>query len=102
MQTYGKTVYETTAAEWVPPVGCYYTAKDKKTLYLHLTNPLMGDLILPQLNGKVDRITVVKDGSEVPMITFWGTELLKDDELRIRPPKHLSQDMIDVLEIKLK
>lgn len=30
------------------------------------------------------------DGTEVPLITFWGTELLKDDELRIRLP-NLSQ-----------
>jgi hypothetical protein len=60
----------------------------------------MGDLILPQLNGKVESIKVLADGSEVPLITFWGAELLKSDELRIRPPKYLSKKSIDVLEIK--
>ncbi len=99
---YGQTIYNTRSAKWTPPVGCYYTAADDKTLYLHLINPLMGDLILPELNNKVKRITLLADGSEVPLITFWGTELLKPDELRIRPPKHLSADSIDVLKIELK
>jgi peroxiredoxin family protein len=62
----------------------------------------MGDLILPELNDKVERITVLADGSEVTLVTFWGTELLKADELRIRPPKHLSAETIDVLKIELK
>jgi alpha-L-fucosidase len=96
------SIYGNHSAEFVPPVGCYYTAKEKGVLYLHLINPLMGDLILPQLNGRVERITVLADGEEVPLITFWGSELLKDDELRIRPPKHLSKEMIDVLKIELK
>ncbi len=99
---YGATVYNTQGTTWTPPVGCYYTAIDDKTLYLHLVNPLMGDLILPELNDKVERITVVTDGSEVGLITFWGTELLKADELRIRPPKHLAFEHIDVLKIELK
>ncbi|MCF6177237.1 MAG: alpha-L-fucosidase [Victivallaceae bacterium] len=99
---YEQTIYNTHATKWTPPVGCYYTAADEKTLYLHLVNPLMGDLILPQLNDKVKRITVLADGSEVTLVTFWGTELLKADELRIRPPKHLSAETIDVLKIELK
>lgn len=99
---YGKTIYKTVASKYTPPTGCYYTAPGEKTLYLHLVNPLMGDLILPELNGKVEKITVMEDGTEVPLITFWGTELLKDDELRIRPPKYLSKETIDVLKIKLK
>jgi alpha-L-fucosidase len=100
MKKYDNTIYETTASKLTPPIGCYYTRKDDQTLYLHLVNPLMGDLILPQLNGKVESIKVLADGSEVPLITFWGAELLKSDELRIRPPKYLSKKSIDVLEIK--
>jgi alpha-L-fucosidase len=99
---YEQTIYNTRATKWTPPVGCYYTAADEKTLYLHLVSPLMGDLILPELNDKVERITVLADGSEVTLVTFWGTELLKADELRIRPPKHLSAETIDVLKIELK
>jgi alpha-L-fucosidase len=99
---YEQTIYNTRGTKWTPPVGCYYTAADEKTLYLHLVNPLMGDLILPELNDKVERITVLADGSEVTLVTFWGTELLKADELRIRPPKHLSAETIDVLKIELK
>ena len=102
MAEHSETIYATTASGFVPPVGCYYTTPDEKTLYLHLMNPLMGDLILPQLNNLVKRITVLEDGSEVPLVTFWGTELLKEDELRIRPPKHLSKKMINVLKIDLK
>lgn len=102
MKQYSETIYGATATDFVPPTGCYYTMPDEKTLYLHLVNPLMGDLILPQLNNCVKRITVLADGTEVPLVTFWGTELLKDDELRIRPPKYLSKDIIDVLKIDLK
>jgi alpha-L-fucosidase len=101
MKKYNKTIYGTHASKFTAPTGCYYTAPDEKTIYLHLINQLMGDLILPELNNKVENITVLQDGTEVPLITFWGSELLKDDELRIRPPKALSKEMIDVLKIKL-
>jgi hypothetical protein len=50
----------------------------------------------------VESISVLKDGSDVSLITFWGHELLKEDELRIRPSKLLSKGTIDVLKIKLK
>ncbi len=102
MKKYDKTIYGNHSSDWVAPIGCYYTATDEKTLFLHLINPLMGDLILPQLNNKVKKITVLADGTEVPLITFWGSELLKEDELRIRPPKYLSKEKIDVLKIELK
>ena len=101
MNKYNKTIYKTRASEYPPPVGCYYTSPDKKTLYLHLVNPLMGDLILPELNNRVKRIKVMADSTEVPMINSWGNELLKKSELRIRPPKYLARHYIDVLEIKL-
>ncbi len=102
IDVYGATIYGCGASEFKPPVGCYYTKLDEKVLYLHLINPLMGDLILPELNGLVKKISIFKDGSEVEMVTYWGTELLKEDELRIRPPKHLSRNSIDVLKIELK
>jgi hypothetical protein len=62
----------------------------------------MGDIILSGLKGRVERIRQVSDGSEIPMITHWGFELLEEDELRIRPPKHLAGNMPAVLQIKLK
>ena len=88
-------------ADFKPPAACCYTAKDGG-LYLHMLNPPMGDIILPQLNGKIDRITFLGDGSDVPTITHWGHELLASDEIRIRPPKHLARKMPAVLKITLK
>ncbi len=102
IKIFGHTIYGCNSSKFKPPVGCYYTQADEKTLYLHMINPLMGDLILPELDGLVKNITICKDGSEVMMVTTWGKELLLKDELRIRPPKHLSRDMIDVLKIELK
>ena len=62
----------------------HYTAKGEKTFYLHIPFQPMGDIILPQLRGKVKKITLLEDASEVSQITWWGEELLAPDELRIR------------------
>jgi alpha-L-fucosidase len=102
MEVNSESIYGTRKSEWTEPRGFYYTQKDEKTIYLHISNPTMGDIILPELNGRVESISVLKDGSDVSLITFWGHELLKEDELRIRPSKLLSKGTIDVLKIKLK
>ena len=62
----------------------HYTATGEKTIYLHIPFQPMGDIILPQLRGKVAKITLLQDGSEVKQITWWGEELLHPEELRIR------------------
>jgi alpha-L-fucosidase len=101
MKAHSRTVHGCSASEFKPPPGCSYT-ENNDNLFLHMHNPAMGDIILPGLKGRVERIRQVSDGSEIPMITHWGFELLEEDELRIRPPKHLAGNMPAVLQIKLK
>ena len=80
----GEAVTGAGEAPFTPPSGMHYTAAGEKTLYLHIPFQVMGDIILPQLRGKVAKITLLQDGSEVQQITWWGEELLQPDELIIR------------------
>ena len=89
----GKTAY-------LPPTGYFYTAGNN-CLYLHMPFAPMGDIILPQLNGKVEKVELLATGEDVPMITYWGSELLLHDELRIRPPVTCSKTVPSVLKISM-
>ena len=81
------------------PYNLTYTEKDG-SIYLHMFSPPMGDIILPKMDGRIENITMLGDGSDVPMITHWGGELLAEGELRIRPP--ISAPPMSVLKIKLR
>lgn len=98
MNINSESVHQTVKASLRPPYGMTYTQKGN-VLYLHLFTPPMGDVILPELNGKIRNITLLTDGAEVPMITHWGTELLNKNEIRIRPPATLPA--MSVLKINL-
>ncbi|OGV31211.1 MAG: hypothetical protein A2020_00475 [Lentisphaerae bacterium GWF2_45_14] len=97
MKLNGESIHGAGKSEFQPPHGGIYTQK-KNYLYLHLMQPPLGDIILPQLFDKVEKITLLRDASDVPMITYWGGELLKNGELRIRP---VGAKAGDVLKIKL-
>ncbi len=99
MRTGAESIHCGGQSEFQAPYGLSYT-QNGKIIYLHLFTPPMGDIILPELNGKIRNITVLTDGADVPMITHWGVELLKEDELRIRPPADLPP--LSVLKIELK
>jgi alpha-L-fucosidase len=85
-------------AEYTAPGGYFYTQKDK-VIYLYLTTQPMGDIILPELEGKIESINNLRTGDEVAQITHWGYELLQENEIRIRP---LNCKADDVLKIILK
>ena len=59
----------------------------------------VGDIILPELKGKIKEIKLLRTGADIKVIDFWGFELLKADEERIRPTGTRAGD---VLEITLK
>lgn len=79
----GEAVTGCGKADFAAPFGCAYTQKDN-VIYCFILIPPMGDIILPQLRNRVKKVTRLLNGEEVKQIDFWGTELLKDDELRIR------------------
>ena len=81
-----------------PPFGACYTQKGS-LLYLYFFQQPMGDVILPELKDKIERITLLRTGETVDMINHWGFELLHPDEQRIRPR---SAKAGDVLKIVLK
>jgi hypothetical protein len=99
MERNGESVHGAGRSSWQMPYGLLCAQKGR-TLYLHLFTPPMGDIILPELNGKIESLTLLSDGSDVPQVTNWGWELLKDSEIRIRPPKGLPP--MSVLKIELK
>lgn len=56
----GEAVTGAGEAPFTPPSGMHYTAAGEKTLYLHIPFQVMGDIILPQLRGKVAKITLLR------------------------------------------
>ena len=95
----GESITGCGKAAYPPPFGSCYTAADN-ILYCHLFFPPIGDMILPQLKGKVESISLLRTGETVEIVPLWGYELLKEDDLRIRVP--LDAVAGDVLRIVLK
>jgi alpha-L-fucosidase len=81
-----------------PPYGCAYTQKGN-VIYCHFLQTPLGDTILPQLKGKVKKITLLRTGVEVEQDNVWGFELLKADEQRIHTR---ALKVGDVLKMELK
>ena len=81
-----------------PPYGCAYTQKGN-VIYCHFLQTPLGDTILPQLKGKVKKITLLRTGAEVEQDNVWGFELLKADEQRIHTR---ALKVGDVLKMELK
>lgn len=94
----GEAVYGCGKSEFPAPYGCCYTQKDR-SIYCCFLIPPMGDVILPGLKNKIERIVHLRTGKEVKQVDFWGYELLKPDEIRIRPG---DVKTCDVLRIDLK
>lgn len=94
----GDAVYGCGQSKYTPPFGCCYTEKDGK-IYCYLLITPVGDVILPELKGKIEKIKLLRTQEEVKIIDFWGFELLKPNEERIRPAGAKAGD---VLEITLK
>ena len=94
----GEAVTGCGKSEYQAPFGTCYT-QNGKVIYCYLLTAPLGDLILPGLRDKVEKITLLRTDSEVKIIMPWGYELLKKDDLRIRPQPSQAGD---VLKIELK
>jgi len=80
------------------PYPHYYTQNGDR-LFLHLTCPPMGDIILPDGKDKIKKIRYLKDGSEIHIEPIWGSELLETGELRIRPGFSNEDSILNTIEI---
>ncbi len=79
----GESITGCGKSDLTPPFGCAYTQKGS-SLYCHVLVPPMGDLILPGLDGRTARLTMLRTGEPVETIDFWGFETLRLGDLRIR------------------
>ena len=95
-RTNGEAVYGAGKSQWTPPFGTCYTQKGND-LYLHFFQKPLGDVILPQLKGKIESITLLRTGTPVDLIDFWGFELLRADEQRIRPKDVKSGNVLKIV-----
>ncbi|MBQ7395148.1 MAG: alpha-L-fucosidase [Lentisphaeria bacterium] len=88
-------VYGCSASKHKAPYGCCYTQNGNK-LYCFLLITPVGDIILPELKGKIESIKLMRTQTEVKIIDFWGYELLKSDEERIRPAGAKAGDVLEI------
>ena len=79
----GESVAGCGKSDFSPPYGCAYTQRGQ-SLYCHFLQSPLGDTILPQLKGKIEKATLLRTGAAVELVNHWGFELLKPDEQRIR------------------
>ncbi len=93
----GEAVAGAGKAEFRPPFAGCYTQRGRN-LYLFFMIQPMGDVILPQLKDKIEKITLLRTGEDVALVNDWGGELLLPDEQRIRP---LTAQAGDVLKIEI-
>lgn len=92
-QANGEAVAGAGKAEFKPPFAGCYTRKGN-TLYLYFLQQPMGDVIIPELKGKVESITLLRTGETVELVNHWGFELLRPDEQRIRPRGAIAGDVL--------
>jgi len=92
----GEAVSGAGKAEFKPPFAGCYTQKGKN-LYLYFLQQPMGDVILPELKGKIDHMTLLRTGETIEQVNNWGFELLRPDEQRIRPRKVKAGDVLKMV-----
>ncbi len=92
----GEAVCGAGKSEYTPPFGTCYTQKGRN-IYCYFLQQPMGDVILPELKGKIEQITLMRTGEPMEMVDYWGFELLKSDEQRIRPCRAKAGDVLKIV-----
>ena len=91
----GESIAGCGKSEFTPPYGCVYTQKGN-IIYCHFLQSPLGDTILPQLKGKIEKAILLRTGEEVKQVNNWGFELLKADEQRLRTRAIRSGDVVRI------
>ncbi|MGI6357918.1 MAG: alpha-L-fucosidase [Bacillota bacterium] len=102
----GDSIYGCGKAELPKPEWGYYTQREDK-LYAHVLQGSIGPLALPGLRGRVQRARLLRDGSELRLISPWNTFEFSDCLfLNFGSPEHLTYPLPDqldtVVELSLK
>lgn len=71
MQRHGESIYGCTTAGLEKPEWGRYTRRGN-TIYAHIQDESISAFPIAGLNGKVERMTLLRDGTEVEPTSFWS------------------------------
>lgn len=94
MSENGESIHASGMSQFNPPPDARYTQKGR-TLYLHLFHYLPGWLTIPELAGKVDYATLLRDGLDIVIRE-------KGSHLYILMPSNLPESPDTVVSLTLK
>jgi alpha-L-fucosidase len=106
MEKNGESVYGSGLAEYPKPEWGRFTQRGKR-LYAHIYEPQAGAICLPGLAGKIEKLRLLADGSEVRLASHWNLAEFKEHAFFFLNPgtadNHPLPDRTDtVVEITLK
>jgi alpha-L-fucosidase len=106
MANNGESIYGCGIADYGKPEWGRFTQKGKK-LYAHVMEAQVGGICLSDLAGKVEKMRLLSDGSEIRPAQYWNlSEYPKDCFFFLNPGSHDNYPLPDpidtVVEITLK
>ena len=106
MKQNGESIYGCGQAELSKPEWGYYTQRGNK-LYAHIFEPSIGPIAFEELQGQVGKVRLLKDRSEIELVTPWNTyDFPEHIFINFGKPAQLTFDLPDeratVVEFTLK
>lgn len=100
MDKNSESIYGCGASDLPKPEWGRYTQKGKK-LYAHVYGNSIGPLNLRGLNGKINKVRLLADGSELKLLEPWNAVAYSDDAFVHLGSSKLPDELDTVLEIEL-
>lgn len=100
MDKNSESIYGCGASDLPKPEWGRYTQKGKK-LYAHVYDNSIGPLNLRGLNGKIKKVRLLADGSELKLLEPWNAVAYSDDAFVHLGSSKLPDELDTVLEIEL-
>lgn len=100
MDKNSESIYGCGASDLPKPEWGRYTQKGKK-LYAHVYDNSIGPLNLRGLNGKINKVRLLADGSELKLLEPWNAVAYSDDAFVHLGSSKLPDELDTVLEIEL-
>ena len=102
----GESIYGCGIADYPKPEWGRFTQKGKK-LYAHVMEEQVGAICLPGLAGKIEKLRLLSDGSEIKSARHWNLSEYKEHAFFfLNPNSHDNYPLLDpkntVVEIDLK
>lgn len=100
MDRNGNSIYGCGPSQFEKPEWGRYTQNGKK-LYAHIYDNAIGPINLRGLNGKIKRVRILADGSELKVLEPWNAADYTDDAFVHLGSSKLPDELNTVLEIEL-